>query len=139
MSLFPKFKIPSYTPATLATPATIATFRAESSRNSESSNPGDAQTPDFQAPDKTTASIAVDPSCDGDALGITATDVLRIFGGGRVIEEDKPLSCQHCNEEKGAPPWRKGGRIIRRLRRDGCHVWACHFCGREAINGSAQR
>lgn len=38
MSLFPKFKIPTDTPATLATPATIATFRPESSRNSESSN-----------------------------------------------------------------------------------------------------
>ena len=35
MSLFPKFKIPSHTPATLAT---FATSPAESSRNSESSN-----------------------------------------------------------------------------------------------------
>ena len=45
MSLFPKFKIPTDTPAT---PATIATFRAESSRNSKSSNPQAAQKPDFQ-------------------------------------------------------------------------------------------
>ena len=36
MSLFPKFKISSHTPAT---PATPATFRAESSNSSESSNP----------------------------------------------------------------------------------------------------
>jgi len=36
MSLFPKFKIPTDTPAILATPATIPN---ESSGNSESSNP----------------------------------------------------------------------------------------------------
>ena len=48
MSLFPKFKIPTDTPATPATPATIATFRPESSRNSESSNPQATQKPDFQ-------------------------------------------------------------------------------------------
>ena len=68
------------------------------------------------------------------ALGVTATDVLRVFGGGLVIEEHKPLSCRHCNEKKGVlyrSGWRKGGKIIRRNRADGVHVWACHFCGRE--------
>ena len=126
MSLFPKFKIPSYTPATLATPATIATFRAESSRNSESSNPRDAQNPDFQAPDKTTASIAVDPSCDGDALGITATDVLRVFGGGLVVAENKPVICRYCDNHN-VPDWRKGGSIVQRIWADGLGVsflWA---------------
>ena len=66
------------------------------------------------------------------ALGVTATDVLRVFGGGLVIEEDKPLSCRYCNEKKGVPPWRKGGKIIQRIRADGVRVWACHFCCREA-------
>ena len=54
---------------------------------------------------------------------------------GLVIEEDKPLSCRHCNKKKGVlyrSGWRKGGKIIRRIRADGGHVWACHFCGREA-------
>lgn len=69
------------------------------------------------------------------ALSVTVSDVLRVFGGGLVIEEDKPLSCQHCNRKKGVlymSGWCKGGKIIRRIRTDGFHVWACHFCGREA-------
>ncbi len=66
------------------------------------------------------------------ALGVTVADVLRVFGGALVIEEDKPLSCRYCNEKKGVPHWRKGGKIIQRIRADGVHVWACHFCGREA-------
>jgi len=45
VSLFPKFKIPTDTPATLATPAT---FRPESSKNSGSSNPQATQKADFQ-------------------------------------------------------------------------------------------
>ena len=65
------------------------------------------------------------------ALGVTATDVLRVFCGGLVIDEHKPLSCWHCNENKGVPNWRKGGKIIRRIRANGFRVWACHFCGRE--------
>ncbi len=44
MSLFPKFKIPTDTPATLATPAT---FRPESSKNSGSSNRQATQKADF--------------------------------------------------------------------------------------------
>ena len=71
----------------------------------------------------------------GDTQGVTAADVLRVFGGGQVIEENKPLSCRHCNEKKDVlyrSGWRKGGKIIRRIRADGFHVWACHFCGREA-------
>ena len=68
----------------------------------------------------------------GDTQGVTAADVLRIFGGGLVIEENKPLICLYCNEKKGVPHWRKGGKIIRRIRADGVQVWACHFCGREA-------
>jgi len=34
------------------------------------------------------------PLTDDDTPGVTAADVLRVFGGGRVIEEDKPLSCR---------------------------------------------
>ncbi len=68
----------------------------------------------------------------GDTQGVTAADVLRVFGGGVVIEENKPLSCLYCNEKKGVSHWRKSGKIIRRIRIDGVHVWACHFCGREA-------
>ena len=130
MSLFPKFKIPTDTPATLATPATIATFRPESSRNSDSSNPRAAQNPIFQVSGGQTGRLA-----DTPLTGITATDVLRVFGGGRVIQEDKPPSCRYCDEKKDVlyrSGWRKGGRIIRRIRADGLHVWACHFCGREA-------
>ena len=63
--------------------------------------------------------------------GVTVGDVLWEFGG-RVIAENKPLSCRHCDKQKAVPRWRRGGKIIRRTRRDGSHVWACHFCGREA-------
>ncbi len=62
--------------------------------------------------------------------GVTVSDVLRIFGG-RVIAENRPISCGHC-EKKSVPEWRRGGKIIRRTRSDGSPVWACHFCGREA-------
>ena len=85
------------------------------------------------AADHDEARQLADNLLNGDgAQGVAATDVLQVFGGGRVIEENKPLSCRHCDETKGVPSWRKGGRIIRRTRVDGCHVWACHFCGREA-------
>ena len=134
MSLFPKFKIPTDTPATLATPATIATFRPESSRNSESSNPQASQKPDFQVSSEEARRLADNPLTGDDAPGITAADVLRVFGG-LVIEENKPPNCRYCNEKKGVlyrSGWRKGGKIIRRIRADGVHVWACHFCGREA-------
>jgi len=67
-----------------------------------------------------------------DTPGVTAADVLRVFCGGLVIQEDKPISCRHCDKEIGVPNWRKGGKIIRRTRADGVYVWACHFCGREA-------
>ncbi len=77
--------------------------------------------------------VAKELTGDG-ALGVTVTDMLRVFGGGQVIEVDKPLSCRHCNEKKDVlyrSGWRKGGKIIRRIRADGVHVWACHSCGRE--------
>ena len=45
MSLFPKFKIPTDTPAILAIPATISD---ENSGNSENSNPQATPNPDFQ-------------------------------------------------------------------------------------------
>jgi len=70
-----------------------------------------------------------------DTQGVTATDVLRVFGGGRVIEEHKPLSCRHCDKQKSVPAWRKGGKIIRRIWADGGCDWGCHFCGRASVNG----
>jgi len=78
--------------------------------------------------------LADNPLTGEGALGVTVADVLQVFGGGVVIEEDKPLSCQFCNKKKGVlytSGWRKGGKIIRRIRADGVHVWACHSCGRE--------
>ena len=72
------------------------------------------------------------PLTDDDTPGVTAADVLRVFCGGLVIQENKPISCRHCDKEIGVPNWRKGGKIIRRTRADGVYVWACHFCGREA-------
>ena len=63
-------------------------------------------------------------------LGVSVGDVLRVFRGGRVIAENKPISCLHC-DKKNVPGWRKGGKIVRRTRRGGSHVWACHSCGRE--------
>ena len=62
--------------------------------------------------------------------GVSVGDVLRVFRGGRVIAENKPISCLHC-DKKNVPGWRKGGKIVRRTRRGGSHVWACHFCGRD--------
>jgi len=78
--------------------------------------------------------VAKELTGDG-ALGVTVTDMLRVFGGGQVIEVDKPLRCWHCNKKKDdlyRSGWRKGGKIIRHIRADGVHVWACLFCGREA-------
>jgi len=99
MSQFPKFKIPTDTPATPATPATIVTFRPESSRNSKNSNPQATQKPDFQVSGEEARRLADNPLPD-DTPGVTAADVLRVFGGGLVIEENKPLSCRYCNEKK---------------------------------------
>ncbi len=135
MSLFPKFKIPTDTPATLATPATIATFRPESSRNSKSSNPQATQKTDFRVSGEEARRLADNPLTGDSTSGVTAADVLRVFGGGQVIQGDKPPSCRYCNEKKGVlyrSGWRKGGKMIWRNRADGVHVWACHFCGREA-------
>jgi len=60
-----------------------------------------------------------------DTLGVTTTDVLRIFGGGRVL-------CRHCSKQKSLPAWRKGGKIVRRIWADGRYDWGCHYCGRVA-------
>ena len=68
---------------------------------------------------------------------VSVGDVLRVFRGGRVIAENKPISCLHC-DKKSVPDWRKGGKIVRRTRGGGSHDWACHFCGRKAsgVNNS---
>ena len=66
----------------------------------------------------------------GDTQGVTAADVLRVVGGGLVIGES--LICRHCSEKKRVSHERKDGAIIRRIRANGVHVWACLFCGREA-------
>jgi len=69
------------------------------------------------------------------AKGITATDVLRVFGGGRVIGEHKLPICRYCNKQESIPAWRKGGKIIKRIWADGHYDFGCHFCGRAAGNG----
>ena len=74
--------------------------------------------------------LADNPLTGDGMLGVTATDVLRVFGGGLVIGES--LICRHCSEKKRVSHERKDGAIIRRIRANGVHVWACHFCGREA-------
>jgi len=117
MSLFPKFKIPSYTPATLATPATNSTFRAKSSRNSKSSNPIDTPKPDFGV------------SGHDDTPGVTAANVLQVFCGGRVLAENKPIGCQYCDKQN-IPAWRRGGEIVQRIWPNRRSDWGCHFCGR---------
>jgi hypothetical protein len=80
--------------------------------------------------------------------GITVADVLREFRGAKVIAENKPLFCDHCDEvlkahykreyESGAPVKelvrlieKRRGRITRRTWPDGRpDEWACHRCGR---------
>ena len=84
------------------------------------------------AQDREEARRLSDSLLSDDTPGVTAADVLRVFGGGLVIQEDKPISCRHCDKEIGVPNWRKGGKIVQRTRADGVYVWACHFCGREA-------
>ena len=122
MSLFPKFKIPSYTPANPANPANLRAEISEISEISKISNPIDTPKPDFGV------------SGHDDTRGVTAADVLRVFGGGRVLEEHETLSCRYCNEQKSVPAWRKGGKIIRRIWPDGRRDRACHFCGRASGN-----
>ena len=66
----------------------------------------------------------------GQKNDVTATDILRVFGGGRIIAIDKPLSCSHCSG-KNVPKWRRGGKIIEARWPDGRVTMQCHFCGRE--------
>ncbi len=72
--------------------------------------------------------LADNPLTGDDTPGVTVADVLRVFEGGLVIGES--LICRHCSEKKRVSHERKDGAIIRRVRADGVHVWACHFCGR---------
>src|SRR5438094_136727 len=77
------------------------------------------------------------------APGITATDVLRIFPGARVVEwptdDPKPLSCPECDKDT-IPRWRRGGKIVQRMEPDGTPVWACQYCGRRSkITKQAQK
>jgi len=120
-------------PAQAATPVTVVTngeIASVSSQNVDIQKPSLVITPVTEEREAARR-LADNPLTGNGVQGVTAADVLRVFGGGLVIEEDKPLSCRHCNEKKGVPHWRKGGKIIRRIRADGVHVWACHFCGRE--------
>ena len=59
------------------------------------------------------------------------SEVLRVFPGAKIVATDNPLVCVHCKKDY-VPAWRRGGKIIQRIEADGRHVWACHFCGREA-------
>jgi len=66
---------------------------------------------------------------DSNAIGITAADVIAVFGAGTIIAVDKPMSCQHCIG-KSVPNWRRGGKIISIIEPNGTPGWACHYCGR---------
>jgi hypothetical protein len=93
----------------------------------------------------------------GGLTGIDADDVIRVFGGGRILTQEEVVptvltadewledaegvwrrpsnpttahSCQHCSDEKKAPAWRRGGKIVRVIEPDGAPAWSCHFCGR---------
>ena len=44
-----------------------------------------------------------------------------------------PRRCEHCSKSKklkGAPRWRRHGRIVPRTYLDGRVELGCHFCGR---------
>jgi len=71
-------------------------------------------------------------------VGVTATDVIRVFEGARVIAENKPISCRYCDKQN-IPDWRRGGEIVQRIWPNRRSDWGCHFCGRAAAVNSNQR
>jgi hypothetical protein len=84
---------------------------------------------------------------------VAAAAVLKIFGGGRVCVEEKPLFCRHCDFEL----WReyrrlfasalitellallenRQARIIEQKWPDGRKNWGCNSCGR-AVKASKE-
>ena len=62
---------------------------------------------------------------------IENTDIAQIFPGSKVVP--LPRRCEHCSkskELKGAPRWRRRGRIVPRTWPDGRVELGCHYCGR---------
>jgi hypothetical protein len=80
--------------------------------------------------------------------GIPYSEHIQIFGGGRIVAENKPLFCLHCNKdladeyeriyptavpvsELAALVRRRKADIVKRTWPDGRWDWMCHSCGRE--------
>ena len=91
--------------------------------------------PDNQEQSRESESKPAETPATQVLVGVTATDVVRVFEGARVIAENKPISCQYCDKQN-IPDWRRGGEIIQRIWPDGRHDWACHLCGRAAAVNS---
>jgi hypothetical protein len=97
--------------AATATPATVATVRGQKAGS---------------VAEVARVAVAGEPGRDAGK-----DDVLRTFPGPKVIP--LPRRCEHCGkskELKGAPSWRRRGRIVPRVWPNGQREWACHFCGR---------
>jgi len=76
-----------------------------------------------------------------------ADEVSDVFQGAKVIANNKPLFCRHCDSEL-IPEYQRlwdakapvselvavldsrHGEIVERTWPDGRREWACHFCGR---------
>jgi len=87
---------------------------------------------------------------------VTAKMVQKVFGGGRIAVENKPLFCKHCDRElipeyerlwnAHAPVKelvavleKRQGRIVKRIWPNGKQNWGCAFCGREVESGNGKR
>jgi hypothetical protein len=62
--------------------------------------------------------------------GVSVDDVLGVFPGAKIVAEDKPLFCKHCDKDY-IPEWRRGGRIVEARWPDGRVTLQCHYCGRD--------
>lgn len=79
---------------------------------------------------------------------LSSKEIIRAFGGGTVIAENRPLFCKHCDgelipeydrlEAEHAPVKdlvgmlsRRLGSIVRVTWPNGRCYWGCHHCGRE--------
>jgi hypothetical protein len=79
----------------------------------------------------------------------TVEQVLKIFGGGRIAIENRPLFCSRCDSElipeydrlyASRAPMKellalldsREGRVVKRAWLNGHDDWGCHYCGRRA-------